>query len=54
MTMQEIRAKQEKLWSKAWDDRDAGKITTQELRLVIIQINWDAQHALAEIEESES
>ena len=54
MTISEIRAKQEKFWAKAWDDHDAGKITTKELRLVIIQINWDAQHALAEVEESES
>lgn len=54
MTKREIRSKQEKLWNKAWTDHDAGKITTAELRLVIIQINWDAQYALAEAEESES
>lgn len=50
MKIEEIRTKQEKLWNKAWADHDAGKITTKELRLVIIQINWDAQHDLADLE----
>ena len=54
MTKREIKEKQEKLWAKVWDDHDAKKITIAELRLVIIQLNWDAQYALAELEESSS
>ena len=50
MKIEEIKNKQEKLWNKAWADHDAGKITIAELRLVIIQINWDAQYALSDLE----